>query len=760
MFKNDRMMLILTGLVLAIFAGSMVQYSDKILALMSGEKVVATQDDTYSVRAGASQILDVLSNDTVKGPIVVLTRPSCGAVEMSSNNRLSFSSDANCNGEVEFAYCVDAEGNCEPNAVTINVISVSFAGAQTPASDETISSGEQVQAAELAPDPAAAPAPATDAPQIESFAVEMAPPALATPSVSEVVSPSVAVASIRRASNGLDSVSISDQNIATQNSASINQAPLTGPAAFAAPAIGEASNISLGGAERVVASTEVSPENLQAATNEDSNLAPLERGPEALDSMAIAQVAPTAPDLPPLPANPEQNADTPVFVASAQTDGPTPDTEFNAQPTNVGPIALVALNPTATRSNAAGESLNIVLTEPGAQNFTAPTDNPAALAPASAQPSAVSVLERAPNITELVSAPAALALPADPRIGYSTMSDQSVMRNFTALSQPSLAANAVSISQGIASQPNQISVASRITRHDTVSRFISISRGFETHNRAANIASLATPAPLIFTLPSLDLQAAQAPRVLEASLPVTPETPIITTPAQNSGCEIALSATARSGANIALDLSAPCKPNQMVTIAHSGLTFSMLTDAQGAVFVIMPAMESEAEISARFEDQSSQSTRVSLNDMNSVVRAAVSWQADMNLGLSAIEFGAAIGSEGHITPETPRDYRTSRVKGGGYLLQLGDPSLERGAMAEVYTLPTNNQQRGTVALSIILNDVAPVCGQTIIAKTVRSRDDQSARIRNVRFTVPSCNTVVSGPIALPGAVDDIRIAGR
>ncbi|NOR61973.1 MAG: hypothetical protein GQ535_05685 [Rhodobacteraceae bacterium] len=757
MFKNDRMMLILTGLVLAIFAGSMVQYSDKILALMAGEDVVATQDDSYSVRAGASQILDVLSNDNVKGPIVVLTRPSCGAVEMSSNNRLSFSSSAECTGEVEFAYCVDAEGECEPNAVKINVISVSFAQAETTNTNDV----EQTQAAQL--EPAAPPAPATEAPEIESFSVEMAPPALAAPSVSEIVSPGVAVASIRRASNGLNSASITDQNIATQNSASINQAPLTGPTAFAAPEIGESSNISLGGSQRVVVSTDISPSNLQAASNGDSNLAPLERGPEALDSLLVAQVAPAAPDLSPLPANPERNVDAPVFVASAQADGPTPDTQFNAEPTNGGPIALIALNPTVTRGNAAGESLNIILTEPGVQSFTAPASNPAALAPASAQPTAVSVLERAPNVAELVSGPAALALPSDPRIGYSNMSDHSVMRNHINMPQPALAllSNTTRDVQVVASQPNQIAVPSRIMRHDTVSRFISVSRNTGLQNRTASFAALTAPESLVFTLPTLDLRAAQAPQIIEASLPATPQTPVITAPAQNSSCEIGLSAVARSGANIALDITAACKPNQMVTIEHSGLSFSMLTDAQGAAFVLVPAMEADAKISVRFEDQSSQSTQISLSDMNSVVRTGVSWQADMNLDLSAIEFGAAIGSEGHITPETPRDYRASRLGGGGYLLQLGDPSLARGALAEVYTLSTtSNQQRGTIALSIVIKDVAPVCGQTILAKTVRSRDDRSASIRNVRFTVPSCNTVVSGPIALPGAVDDIRIAGR
>ena len=763
MFKNDRMMLILTGLILAIFAGSMVQYSDRILALMSGEDVVVTQDDSYSVRAGSSQILDVLSNDKVKGPIVVLTRPSCGTVEMTSNNRLSFSSNDDCNGAVEFAYCVDADGKCNPNAVNINVISVNFAQADTtkPAEAAEASDIEQTQAAQI--EPAVAPAPSTEAPAIKTFSVEMAPPALAAPSLTELVSPNVAVASIRRATTELNSASATDQNIATQNSASINQTASSGPTSFAAPAIGEASNISLGGSERVVASTLASPGNLQAITSGDSNIVQLERGPEALDSLQIAQVAPAAPNAPPLSASPEANADGPVFVASAQSDGPTPDTRFNAEPTNGGPIALIALNRTATRGNAAGESLNIILTEPGLQSFTAPAETPGVLAPASAQPSAVSILERGPNVGAQIIAPAALSISANQapslttRGGPTFSSAQPVLPTPAILSPPNAAIGA----RVVASQPNQTTAPSIIMRHDSISRFISVSQNVSNPDRMASFTALPAPGAQVFTRPSLDLSHAAKPQVLQASLPAVPVSPVISAPAQNSACQIALSATARSGANIALDITAACKPNQMVTIEHSGLAFSVLTDAQGAASVLLPAMETEAEVSVWFEDQSSSHTTVTVRDMDSIVRAGVTWQADMNLDLSAIEFGAAIGSEGHITPESPRDYRTSRIKGGGYLVQLGDPSLVGGAQAEVYTLPTaRNQQRGTIAMSVVIRDVAPVCGQTISAKTVRTREDRSAGVRNVRFNVPSCNTMVSGSLALPSAIDDIRLAGR
>lgn len=781
MFKNDRMMLILTGLVLAIFAGSMVKYSDRIVALMSGGDVVAIQDDSYSVRAGASQVLDVLSNDTVKGPIVVLSRPSCGAVELTGSNRLTFSSDASCTGEVEFAYCVDAEGECTPNAVRINVISVAYAQAettQTPATTTPTTTTAQATPAIPAPSGTATPAnttpapiaqaqapapqPATNAPAIASFTVEMAPPALAAPSMSEMISPSMAVASIRRAS-GLNTASSTDQNIATQNSASIGQTASAGPAAFAAPAIGGASNISLGGSERVVAAAPQRPTTLRSVSDGDSNIVQLERGPEALVTLQIARAALPVTDMPPLSASPELNGAAPIFVASAQTNGPTPESTFSAEPTDGGPIALIALNRTPTRGdNGAGESLNLILSEPGVQSFQARADTPSVLAPTSAQPSAVSVMARGPNVEDQLSAPllrpfstllgASIARATDPAIARSPLSAPSARAADAAI---------ISASANIAaSQPNQITVPAALSRTDTVDP---MALGHQFTNRPARTHPFASLAPLSgsATPPSINIQPAEKPQVLQASLPATPEAPIITAPVQNSVCEIALSATARSGANIALDINAGCKPNQMVTIEHAGIAFSVLTNAQGAASVMLPAMEAQAEINVRFEDQSSSTTTVAVRNLDTVTRAGVSWQGSMDLNLTAVEFGAAIGSEGHVTASTPRDYRTSRVKGGGYLLQLGDPSLERGALAEVYTIPTSrNQQRGTIAMSIVIADVAPVCGQTISAKTVRTRDNRSAGVRNVRFTVPSCSTILSGPVALPGAIDDIRLAGR
>lgn len=776
MFKNDRMMMIFTGLILAIFAGSMVNYGDRIMAFMSGDTVVASQDDSYSVRAGSEQVLDVLSNDKVKGPIVVLSEPQCGSVALSGRDKLTFTSDASCGGTVEFAYCVDSEGECSPNAVKVNVISLDFART-TPVEAQPDNAAEadiEVAQASPAQTEQAAPEPDAQAPEVAGFAVELLPPSLAAPSLSELVSPSVAVAAIRQpngsaiSADNLGNAQNTDQTIATQNSASIGQTALAGPTVFAAPTLGENSNIALGAGARALDSNVAAPTVLQPATAGGSNIVQLARGPEALASVQGAQVAPAAADSAPLSANPEVTSFAPVEIAAAQTATQLPDASFSAAPIDGGPIALIALNPTAT-GNAAGESLNVTLAEPGLQSFLAPALPPAALGPTSERPNTVTVLERAPNLeaTLLASSPPSSENQVDVLVFENA--DRAIAQsplNVTIV--PSQGDDYASAGGDVsAALPNQVSITGGLERRDIMSPYIAASRSVDPLSRSAGIAALSAPGPETFSKPGINLAPAAVPDseagIVEASLPTAPESLDISmfrSPEQNSVCAITLSASERSGAIISLDILSQCQAEQAVTITHSGLSFSVLTDAQGAANVQFPALEQNAEILVEFADQSRASTTITVNAINNFVRAGVSWQADMSLALSAFEFGAAAGSEGHIRAEFPRDYRTSRIKGGGYLLQLGDPDIAGGAQAKVYTIPlSRSQQRGTIALSIVIEDTTSVCGQSITAKTVRTRENGPAGVRNVRFNVPACGEA-STQIPLFGAIDDIRLAGR
>ncbi|MCF6273312.1 MAG: hypothetical protein L3J37_09025 [Rhodobacteraceae bacterium] len=726
MLKNDRMMTLFTGLILAIFAGSMVKYGDRIISFMTGETEIASQDDSYSVLAGASQILDVLSNDSVKGPIVVLSRPACGAVELTGNNRLAFISGEDCSGEVEFAYCVDSEGACAPNAVRINVISVTVDRSRSTQPDPAVAMAGNTQQ-ESTPEPAPREEetvaqiedgesagedgePLGIAQDIEALSTVMAPPSLAAPSIPELVSPDIAVASIRQSAGGLITASETDRNIEAQNSAGMAQTTSVQTPAFQAPALGESSNVSLGSGEtRTASAPAAQPSGLQPTLPEDRNITQLERGPEALAALKNNPALPFQ-EAAPLSTNPERTRFAPVEVAAAPAASPSLDESFSARARDGGPIALIALQTTRPDGNAAGESLNVFLSEPGEQIFAKAQVPPPALAPASPEFSQITVLERAPSVADSLSP-----------LGQTTPG--------------------------------------------TLAR-IAISQTGDRTPVSASTLPLTSAAPeLAFAAPPSYLRPVEPPAdttedIQQASLPTVTEAPVSTAPAQNSSCTISLSARALRGAMVELDIDAGCKPNQIATITHAGLAFSVLTDENGQISQSFPAMEENAGITVTFADESSASTEVMIADIADVERAGVSWKSGLNLDLNAFEYGAAVGSEGHVSPQSPRDPRTSRLKGGGYLLQLGDPSLDGGALTEIYTMPiSRNQQRGTVTISILIEDSSQVCGEKITAKTSRTREGRRAGIRNVRYTAPACGEA-SANISLPGAIDDIRLAGR
>ena len=61
---DDQMMTVLTGLVVAVVVGTLVQESSSLVRLFTGAKEVAARHDVLYVRSDGTQTLDVTSNDT------------------------------------------------------------------------------------------------------------------------------------------------------------------------------------------------------------------------------------------------------------------------------------------------------------------------------------------------------------------------------------------------------------------------------------------------------------------------------------------------------------------------------------------------------------------------------------------------------------------------------------------------------------------------------------------------------------------------
>lgn len=85
---------------------------------------VAAEDDSFMVRAGRRQFLDVLANDPVSDvariDVRILAQPTCGSVALE-DEVLVYDSPAGCIGRVQFAYCIAEGAVCEPARVSLTV---------------------------------------------------------------------------------------------------------------------------------------------------------------------------------------------------------------------------------------------------------------------------------------------------------------------------------------------------------------------------------------------------------------------------------------------------------------------------------------------------------------------------------------------------------------------------------------------------------------------------------------------------------------
>ena len=127
LLQDDRVMSILTGLVIVVAMATLAQRSDSLLDFFTREEaiLVTPVNDEAVIFAGDSQVIDVLRNDenaldSDGENIRIVVSPSCGAAEATSDGVLYISNER-CIGPQLFAYCVQQGDECPSASVTVNV---------------------------------------------------------------------------------------------------------------------------------------------------------------------------------------------------------------------------------------------------------------------------------------------------------------------------------------------------------------------------------------------------------------------------------------------------------------------------------------------------------------------------------------------------------------------------------------------------------------------------------------------------------------
>ncbi|MCA0920321.1 hypothetical protein [Pseudooceanicola nanhaiensis] len=304
-------------------------------------------------------------------------------------------------------------------------------------------------------------------------------------------------------------------------------------------------------------------------------------------------------------------------------------------------------------------------------------------------------------------------------------------------------------------------------------------------NRAAAEAAPEAPAVVPALVPAMDTAAAAydialaedpAPAKPTLGTPVgelmepiakpAPDTTPTDTPAEAASdkdaaapvCEVALQAEQRAAAMVHLVLDAPCLPNERVTFHHSGLMFTLATDADGHLEAEAPALTETALYIASFAAGDSAVAMVDVDSLIFYDRAVVQWKGAEGLHLHALEYGAHYGEAGHVWADAPRDLTVAARGEGGFLTKLGDPSIAEAQLAEVYTFPTATAAReGDIDLSVEAEVTAANCAQELDAQSLQVHEGAAPVVQDLVLDMPECSAA-GDYLLLKNLVNDLKIA--
>ncbi|MDF0601631.1 hypothetical protein P1J78_12875 [Psychromarinibacter sp. C21-152] len=225
-------------------------------------------------------------------------------------------------------------------------------------------------------------------------------------------------------------------------------------------------------------------------------------------------------------------------------------------------------------------------------------------------------------------------------------------------------------------------------------------------------------------------------------------------------CGIVLSASEQRSAMVKLTVTAPCRPDQRITVRHAGMVFSAETDGLGDYRVVIPALAAEAEFEVTFLDGTRAETALTVPQAAATERVVLQFNGKTGLQIHALEFGADYGDPGHIWSGNARDATLAMKVGGGFLTALGDPGLKDAFIAQVYTLPPQTSGRdGVVRLNVEAEVTEDNCGHDIAGQTIQRTAEGTMRPVSLTLSMPDCDAVGEF-LVLKNLLRDLKIASN
>lgn len=275
----------------------------------------------------------------------------------------------------------------------------------------------------------------------------------------------------------------------------------------------------------------------------------------------------------------------------------------------------------------------------------------------------------------------------------------------------------------------------------------------------------AEPALSAVALPeeALAPEAEQAP--LELAAVEADETPNImsdasTEPVMAQDCAISMTSATAPAAFVDIDIDAPCHANSPFVVHHQGMMFTTMTDDSGHADVEVPALAEVAVFIAAFPDGEGNVTTSTVPDFANYDRAVLQWEGETAVMLSAYEFGAGFGEDGHVFRDNARSSDDAVDGDGGFLVTLGDYSVEDALMAEVYTFPSGTiGSDGEILLSAEAEITTENCGKELAAQSIQVFPDGNTMALDLTMVMPECDAV-GDFLILQNMFEDLTLASR
>ena len=182
-----------------------------------------------------------------------------------------------------------------------------------------------------------------------------------------------------------------------------------------------------------------------------------------------------------------------------------------------------------------------------------------------------------------------------------------------------------------------------------------------------------------------------------------------------SACILRIDMAAQPMALVGAALFAPCHPNERVVILHEGLAITALTSDSGSLFFSLPALAQDAHVTVLFAGGDRAEAALKVPEAAEYQRFVVQWQGDDAFQLHALENGADLGTPGDISALNAQLPVPDAAPGLGFLLVLGDPTVDFPLLAEVYTFPIRPTDVRLVVEAAVTRQT---CGREILGETL------------------------------------------